>query len=267
LADFCVKKVPMVENPQFLERKPFVFSEMFHGNWGLFGKVISNPETNIVYDIDGILIDTPKIVLKRFTEKTGIKTDPAEINDWNYLGQLAMRFNLDQESIDHANGDWYKPEVLKHAKRYLHIKPLVQTTLNYHGPDKNFVLTSRNPDFKETTISQFAHEFPEIKSENILIRDSGGVDNGISSSFKVENIRKLAQKARWVLFVDDQPDFCEAVLKSGVENCLVINIPLGAIKPALPHDRLIVMGRFPNEIQAMYPFKYAVDKALRDFVR
>ena len=235
---------------------------MFTGNWELFQKVLENPETIIVYDIDGILLDTPKIVLNNFTEKTGIITKVAEIDKWNYLGELAENSELSKDIVDHANDDWFKPEVLVRAHKYLYIKSLIQKTVSYYGQERNFVLTSRNPNFKLSTINHFSHELPEIKSENIYIRDNGGVDMTVSANFKTEKIRDLALKAPWVVFVDDSPDFSEAVLRDGPENCLVINIPLGKIKPTLPHERLIVIKRFPEDLQAMYPLKFMVDKAI-----
>jgi len=245
-----------------MERKPFIWREMFTGNWELFQKVLENPETIIVYDIDGILINSPKIVLNNFSKKTGIKTNAVEIDKWNYLGEIAENSGLGEDVIEHANDDWFKPEVLQAAQRYLHIRSVVRKTVNYYGPDRNFVLTSRNPYFKTSTINHFAQEFPEIKSENILIRDNGGIDMVDSANFKTEKIRELATKAPWVVFIDDSPDFSEAVLCDGPENCLVVNIPLGKTTPTLPHERLIVIKRFPEDLQAMYPLKFMIDKAI-----
>lgn len=252
----------MERKPFITERCQFIWREMFTGNWELFQKVLGNPETIIVYDIDGILIDTPKIVLNKFTEKTGIRTNPVDIDKWNYLSELAENSGLSKDVIEHANDDWFRPEVLARAHRYLYIKSLVQKTVNYYGPQRNFVLTSRNPYFKLSTINHFSYELPEIKSENIFIRDNGGVDMTVAANFKTEKIRDLAIKAPWVFFVDDSPDFSEAVLRDGPENCLVINIPLGKTKPTLPHERLIVIKRFPEDLQAMYPLKFMVDKAI-----
>jgi hypothetical protein len=77
-----------------IEAKPFYWREMFTGNWELFEKVLKNPKTIFVYDIDGILADSPKTVLKKFTEKTGIRTNPTDIDEWNYLTNLAKKAGL-----------------------------------------------------------------------------------------------------------------------------------------------------------------------------
>lgn len=245
-----------------MERKPFVWREMFTGNWEFFQKVLSNPKTIIVYDIDGILLNSPDIVLKRFTEKTGIKTNPAEIDRWDYLTSLAKNEGLSEDEVKHAEDGWYDPMVLSEAKRYLYIRPVIRKTVSYHGPDHNFVLTSRNPYLKQSTIESFDTHLPEIKTKNILIRESGGIDKTVSAAFKVENLRALAKIAPWILFVDDSVDFCEAVIKADIENCVVVNIPLGKIMPDYRHERLIVIKRFPDEIQAMYPLMFMLDKAL-----
>lgn len=245
-----------------MERKPYYWREMFTGNWELFEKVLGNPETNIVYDIDGILMNSTKTVLKKFTEKSGIKTDAREINKWEYLTELANKSGLDDDVVKHAEDDWFKTEVLESAQRYLYIRPVVEKTLEYYGPDKNFVLTSRNPYLKDSTIDTFRREFPKIKPENIFIRGNGGINMVDSANFKTGKIRELAKKAPWVVFIDDSTDFVEAVLRDGIENCLVINIPQGKILPNFRHERLIVIKRFPEDLQAMYPLKFMIDKAI-----
>ena len=242
-----------------IDRKPFVWREMFTGNWELFEKVLSNPKTIFVYDIDGILANSPKIVLKKFTEKTGIRTNPAEINEWNYLTNLAKKAGLGGEHIKNAEVDWYEPEVLAVAQKYLYITPVVEKTLKYYGPARNFALTSRDPKFTETTLEWVVRKIPKFKTENILIRTDSKDD---ASRFKVDNLIRLAGKAPWVIFIDDHVDFAEAAVQADIPNCLVINAPLGKTMPNFRHERLIVIKRFPEDIQAMYPLLFMVDKAL-----
>ncbi|MCX6705104.1 MAG: hypothetical protein NT162_02085 [Candidatus Woesebacteria bacterium] len=245
-----------------MERKPYIWSELFLGDEDLFQKILRNPETIFVYDIDGILANSAKIVYKRFTEKTGVEALPYKIDRWDYLTELSKDAGLDEDTIKHAEDEWFKSEILGTSQRYLYIGPVVEKTVNYYGADKNFVLTSRNPYLKDSTIDWFAKEFPKIKKENIFIRGSGGIDLVNSAKFKVEKLQMLARKAPWVVFVDDSTDFVKAVLDDGIKNCLVVNIPQGKIMPDFEHERLIVIKRFPDEIQAMYPLMYAIDKAL-----
>lgn len=245
-----------------MERKPFIWSELFIGNEKLFQEVLRNRETIFVYDIDGILINSAKEVYRRFTEKNGILAEPAEINRWDYLTELSKKAGLAKDTIKHAEDDWFKADVLSVSQRYLYIRPALDMTIKYYGADRHFVLTSRNPYLKTSTVDTLIHEFPKIKTENIFIRDNGGIDLVDSAKFKVEKLQMLAKKAPWVVFVDDSIDFVKAVLDDGIENCLVVNIPQGKTMPDFRHERLIVIKRFPEEIQAMHPFMHAVERAI-----
>jgi hypothetical protein len=244
-----------------MERQPYRFSELFTGNWELFEKAVRSPETVFVYDIDGILANSPKVVLKRFTEKTGLATNPTEINEWNYLTNIAKKGGLGKEFIKDVETDWYEPDILKLSQKYLYITPAVEKTLKYYGPDRNFALTARDPVFKESTIDWFSRQVPEFKSENIFIRK----DKKISSAvFKSGNLASLAKAAPWVVYVDDSIEFTKAALDADIKNCLVVNIPLGKIMPDFRHERQFIIKRYPDELQAVYPFMDALDRALRN---
>ena len=125
------------------------------------------------------------------------------------------------------------------------------------------LLEIRGPDAQVDGLRQsLSEEFPEIKPENILIRENGGTDLVDSAKFKVDRLRELSKKAPWVVFVDDSTDFVHAVLTDGIQNCLVINVPQGKIIPGFKHERLVVINRYPEKYQAMYPFMCAVLTAI-----
>lgn len=243
-----------------MERKSYIWSELFLGNEKLFQEVLRNPETIFVYDIDGIIANSPKVVLKNFTDKHGIKVSAAEIDGWDYLTNVAKRSGLDADAVKNAEKDWYDAGVLLKAQKYLYIKPVIQMTMRYYGSERNFVLTSRNYTLDESSYDWFKREEPDIKSENILIRKEG--DSRSAETFKVDNLKRLAKLAPHVVFVDDSIDFVKAVLDDGIKNCLVVNIPQGKVMPDFEHERLIVIKRFPDEIQAMHPFMHAVERAI-----
>lgn len=243
-----------------MEREPFDMRELFIGNRNLFNEVLGNRETIFVYDIDGILADSAKVVYKKFTEKTGTFANPIEMNDFHHLVSLAEKANLSEDEIAHAEDGWYDSSVLSLSQKFLYITPVVKKTLSFYGRDRNFVLTSRNPDLKKSTLDWFSQKYPEFNPNNILIRDKDSID---PAEFKVAKLRILSGIAPWVVFVDDSVDFIGAVLADGIKNCLVINIPQGKIMPDSRHERLIIFKRYPEEIQAVYPLMYAVDCALR----
>jgi hypothetical protein len=249
----------MERKPQLPENLTFNWSEHFIGNWDLFQRVLKNPETIFVYDMDGILEYTAERVLNKFSEENGIQTNPAEIDGWNYLTRLAKEAGMSEEKVKHADDYWYDPQILLTVRRNLYIKPVVMKTVNYFGAKRNYVLTSRNPEFKDVTLKRLTDEFSEIPTENIMIRDDKYID---PAEFKSGCLRRLAKTAPWVVFVDDATDFIKAALNSNIDNLLAVNIPQGKVMPDFSHEHLVIIKRHPVEYQAMYPFMYAVFKAI-----
>ena len=248
------------------ENTPYRLDDNFYGNKELFKTVFQNPETIVVYDIDGILADTPKIVLKNFSNKHGINVNPEEIDNWTYLSDVSIRNNLDKDSIKHAEDDWYAKGPLYEAPRYLYIKPVVQKTISLYGQENNFVLTSRNPSLAEMTHKWFEREKLGILESNILMRKSGGIVNHAETAeYKVGQLKELSKIAPWVVFIDDSVAFIKAVVDSDIKNCLMVNIPLGIIRPNFSHERLIVINRYPVRIQAMYPLMDAINRATNNY--
>jgi uncharacterized HAD superfamily protein len=244
-----------------MEKERFYWSEVFNGNWSLLEKALQNPETIFVYDIDGVLANTPKVVLNKFYQKSGIKVEPTEFNGDKYLMRRAQAANLDADIIEHAEDDWYKEETLFAAQRYLYVKPAVLKTIGFYGADRNFILTARRVEIKEMTYQWFDRELPQIKRENILTRDGKAQERGIE--FKIRMLKELAAKAPWVIFIDDFDVFCQAIIDAGIENCLVINTPWNKqVLPVSGHEKLFILGRYPSRIRGMYPLLFALEKAL-----
>lgn len=244
-----------------IERRDlFSFEEKFVGDWELFREAINNPEVYYIYDADGVLVYSAERVFESFEKRYGIKVSPKDINAWNYLTNVAAEKGLSDESVTDAEKDWYNSSVLESSRRYLHAKPLVNLTVKLAGKEKNLVLTSREPYLAEGTYRWFDRNFPMLLRNNILIRNS---DSEISGTrFKVNSVRERAGQADWVVFMDDSTKYIKAVLDAGIPNCLAILIPQGVVKPEFSHDHLITVGRFPEEMQGMYPLYSAFKKAL-----
>lgn len=170
--------------------------------------------------------------------------------------------NLDEEAIKHAEDDWYAEKPLYEAPRYLYIKPVVQKTISLYGKENNFVLTSRNPGLTQMTHEWFRREKLEFLESNILMRKDGGIVSQVETAkFKVSRLKELSKISPWVVFIDDSTNFIKAVADSDIGNCLMINIPLGKIRPDFNHKHLIVMNRYPVGLQAMYTLMDAIDRA------
>lgn len=244
------------------EYAPYSFKEFFSGNWELFQEALKNPRTIFVYDNDGIISNTSKLVYERFNQANGTSAKPSDITSWNYLTEYANGQKLNPEVVKHAEDDFYNPNVLRYAERILYIKPIIKKTIKTYGASSNYILTSRNPEFWYVTRKWFKEQFPEILPKNILIRKNGEKIKG--EDFKVQKLQDLASKTPWLIFVDDASQFVNAVLKAKIPNCLVVNIPQGKIVPEISDKHLFFVKRYPDNLQAMYPFMDAIDRALNN---
>lgn len=250
-----------------MERKPFNLQEHLSGNTSLLSEILKNPDDVIVvYDADGIIINSLEVVFAKFAQRTGIEIPLAEIDRWNMLTHVATTKNMPEKVVASAEEDWYKPEVLAFAPRHLFSKPLVNLTLKHVGEERNYILTARNSDFRDATYQWFGQVIPGVRKDNILIRDEKCKME--PAEYKVSQLRRLAKEASWVIFIEDTIEYIETALNEGPENCLVVNVPLGLMAPDFEHERLIVVGRYPNKIQGMYPtyrlFKDAIRKATQN---
>lgn len=234
------------------------WQKLFYGNWNLFKDAVSNPATIFVYDIDGILANSAKKVFKNFSIKTGINVSPELATGWDYLTEIATKEKLSPEVIAAAESDWYDPDVLRASQRFLHIKPTVLRTIDIAGRDNNYVLTSRNPGLKDSTFDWLNRELPVFKAENVLIREDKSID---SVAFKTQNLSRLSSLAPWVVFIDDAMSYIKGALEAKLPNLVVINIPQGLEMPDFTHDNLIVIKRYPERLQAMYPLYDAITRA------
>lgn len=223
---------------------------------------LNDKQTVHLYDADGIVIDSPRQVISQFNKQVlsqfGIETDPSEVDRWGYLTYFSQLNDLPYEVILKAEDDWYDSETLEKSPRYSWIKPVLLSSLNKSGINRNFILTARLPELKQTTVDWFSKHFPDFDSDNILIRESLTDD---PSTFKAETVAFFAEKYPQVIVYEDSVEYSKAILDEELPNCIVILVPLGNIRPGFDNDNLIVLRRYPNELQAMYPLYDLVKRA------
>lgn len=238
-------------------RERFKFEQNFDGDKNLFRQAFTNSKSIFYYDGDGILFNTAEVVLNDFQIKNGITANPTAIDRWGYLTHLAVSNHLPNEKIQSAEDGWYDPDILVMARRYLFIKSVVRKTVALSGPERNYVLTSREPILKDSTMESLKREFPQIPTSNLLIRSDKNIK---PTDYKASVVKFGSAVAPWVVLIDDSTKYCKAVLDANIPNCVVVNVPLGQIKPDFSHPQMITLGRFPVECQGMYALDEAIDR-------
>ena len=241
------------------EREKYTWTDLFIGDWQVFTKVVSNPETIIVWDIDGVLGNTPRPVFSNVFIEHGLHAHPSQISSWDYLSSLARDKSFSEDKIIAIENGWYSSDILEKAPRNLYMKRLVDLTTSYYGVDRNYVLTSRKPHLKEGTYRWMEREYPQISSKNILIRGSNEIKE---TEFKSDHIKRLSKQAPYVVFIDDSTKYIQHVLDQSINNCFVINTPLGVIDFKPNNDHAFVIKRYPHNLQAMLPLLDAFRSAL-----
>lgn len=231
----------------------------FYGNWDLFLEVVRNPSSKIVLDADGILVNSTKPVFTNYERESGVKVKASEIDRWDFLTEVSKRADLPQDKIDHAEDGWFDANVLGQAKKYPFMKLAVDSMISHAGAENVYVLTSRNPNLRDSTERTLFDQYPKILPENLLIRQNKYVP---SNEFKAGCLWWLAQTAPSVIFIDDSQDFIKAALDAKIPNLLAINIPQGVTWPGFSNENLVVIKRYPQSAQSLIPFWYYYNKAL-----
>lgn len=245
-----------------MEKKLYILSDYYKGNWLDFNTVASNIDTAIVYDIDGVLCNSPEVVFSNFRarhQSRKIEVYPHQIDRWDFLSYVAKENNLDEVTVKEAENDWYLTEVLEAANPYSSMPQLVALTLNFYGSPNNYVLTSRKPNLAEGTLKWMSTHYPHIATENIFIRPD---ELEKETVFKARNINEIAVNHPYVLFIDDSTKYVKHVLDNCRENVHVIHTPLGLTQTEFTGDRLHIVKRCPHELQSMYPLMDAFQRVI-----
>lgn len=216
---------------------------------------LADPETIFIFDADGIIVNSPAEVYRIFNTKVSsfdVTVNPMDADHFHYLTKIAKLNNLPQEVIEKAEEDWYKNMPLYRSEPYDGMRKVVDETIGLSGRNRNYVLTARMPKLSRATHLWFCLNLPKkIPQDNILIR---GKNSSVKSdAFKVGKIKEKAETTTWVVFFDDSTKFVKSVSDANIDNCVVVNVPIGKIRPDFSHERLIVLGRYPEKEQSMYP--------------
>lgn len=224
--------------------------ELYKGNLELFRKVVQSENVTYLYDADGLLVDSARSVFRDFRQRTGIQVFPKDIDRWDMLTETARKNSLPESLISTAENAWFDPDTLENSPLYLYAKPTLLETMHKVGKEKNFILTSRKPYLRTATENWMRKWVPELPLGQLLIRSDDQVKETV---FKAGQVAKYAEISDWVVFLDDSTKYVKAVLDSGIKNCFVINVPMGKTEVDFNHENLLVVGRHPEDLQAMYP--------------
>lgn len=217
-------------------------------------KALAHKRVGFIYDADGIIVNLPASVVPDFNRLTGLKYHPSLIENWKSLqDEVVMRASKKHLAGVAQNG-WYDVGLVKIAPAYIYGLRLAKLTLGIWGPANNFVLTARTkyPELAPATREWFSEKLPKMRTGNIKFNHKKGPE-----------VAELAMRLDWLVYFEDSSENIEDVLagEQPVKNCTVVQVPLGKIQPDFFHDQLIVVNRYPQLIQEMYPAYRLVKEA------
>lgn len=184
-----------MEKERFLSRK--TFKEVLKDRKCVFG-----------FDIDGVLINTPKLVAERLNKEFNLerKILPVEINEWYAVQNFLVRkFGWQEKrALDYELYIWTEPEMVKDARPMPGARVFTQELTEIGVPF--FVYSSRKPALKETTFETFAQWFPWISAEQIILRSKNG-DSVPGPVFKALDVLNLTRASAVLLSNKLYPDY------------------------------------------------------------
>lgn len=154
-----------------------------------FKEVLKDRKCVFGFDIDGVLINTPKLVAERLNKEFKLerKILPVEINEWYAVQNfLVKKFGWEEKrALDYELYVWTERDMVKDAQPMPGARMFTQELTEIDVPF--FVYSSRKPALKETTFEAFAKWFPWISAEQILLRNekSDSVPGPIFKAFIV----------------------------------------------------------------------------------
>ncbi|PIZ49314.1 hypothetical protein COY29_02055 [Candidatus Woesebacteria bacterium CG_4_10_14_0_2_um_filter_39_14] len=174
--NFVLKSPFLMENEHLLPRKTFK-------------EVLKDQKCVLGFDIDGVLINTPKLVAEKLNKEFDLKRKilPVEINEWYAVQDFLVRkFGWEkQKAYDYELYIWTEPEMVKDARPMPGARTFTKELTEIDVPF--FVYSSRKPALQEVTYATFAKWFPWIDPEQIVLRskDNSHVPGPVFKAYTV----------------------------------------------------------------------------------
>ena len=219
-----------------------------------FKDVFCSEKLRFVWDIDGILIDTPKSVLDLANKKYNFikPANPWETDEFDFLTKLGRISGFNDKVLESMEADWYKSFPMYKASPYEGIPEALEMAIDRAGPENNFVLTSRKPKLERATNLLIAREFPRIPCKNILIRKNLNLSG---KEFKMKGLKSLSDFDGVTILLDDVDEYIKAATEIHLDNLYMIAVPVGKLPITVEDPHLLVLERYPLESQGMLPLK------------
>ena len=156
-------------------------------------EIASSPEefffsNEVIVDHDGVMADTRTLAIEEINETLGTNYTVCDINGWHWVSEIAQEHGMSEgEAKELEDKVWYDPDFLIQAKplegayefmKWFHDKGL-----------KLSVVTSRNPELRNSTLSWYKENIPFVDKTRIFIRTNYEFTGDV---FKVFALNRIA---------------------------------------------------------------------------
>src|SRR3989344_6175622 len=137
-------------------------------------EILRSPEeffrTNpISVDHDGVMADTRTLIVNEVNEIFSTNYLATDIRTWDWVYEIAIKHGMDENGARHLNTKlWYRPDFLSKAKPLEGSREFMYWFYE-RGIDVP-VVSSRNPEFYESTMMWYEEKMPFVNRSKIFIR-------------------------------------------------------------------------------------------------
>ncbi len=178
---------------------------------------IKGRKIKIGLDVDGVLAMSVEPVVERFNKDFKTSYKPKDFTGWNSVAGWVVKQGLTQEkAIEYEHFLWTDPEILFKSPPGIGTKEFIKAVIK--NKIDFYVITSRIPSLRDSTISWFGKNLPLVSKEKIYINQNSLVSGDV---FKKETIGKLEIS----LHIDDSPEHSKAIVEETSASVILLSYP------------------------------------------
>ncbi|OGD09122.1 hypothetical protein A2397_01490 [Candidatus Amesbacteria bacterium RIFOXYB1_FULL_44_23] len=158
-------------------------------------------------DVDGVLADTAKPVVKEVNRRWGSQLRWQDINSWNWIGEQIEQLTKSKVEGEEATQVWFDPDILFLANP---VEGAVEAAYDLMEMGyRLWAATSRLPNARESTIEWLRKYFPFLPQNRIYMRYPGVEDVVSSNDIKLAAVGMVGAN----LYTEDDPRAVDYVVK------------------------------------------------------
>jgi hypothetical protein len=238
----------------FVEKFPLIANLIAENLQALDGGMIG-------IDIDAVTQATYTLALRNVSRRLGLQSViPKErLTSYWELVKIAQHYGIaEDEALEYARSSWNDHEVYQNSPAMPGIRSLLEIFRYVQIP--HIFISSRPPEFLETTQIWFGMTFPWINLESIILGRAEGMSGG---EFKTGAVKKYGV----VLHLEDAPEEAIPIVEQTSARVILVPQPWN-LQEEISHPQIKTLTRHYSEVAGVWPvLRFLASPEARDFLR